>query len=166
MVYLLLLVLFASGCRRGGTDWRILKLYGGTTSVELLRHAPKVQAFRLAPPGAAPKPGEVHAGPYVASAAPVEIPVDVVAELSAILVDPETYDWRRVKRDAFRPQVGLWFVRGAYILEIALDLETAQITAYAGEQPMGAEDFDAARPRLLALVKRVFPNDAAIQSLR
>jgi hypothetical protein len=151
-------------CRKSGPDWRILQLYSGETSVDLLQHPAKVQAFRLAPPGAAPKPGEVHAGPYVAAATAIDVPADAAAELSQILADADTYDWQRgAKREAFRPQVGLWFVRGAYILEIALDLDTAQIAVYAGEQPLGVQAFDSARPRMLAIAKRLFPGDPALR---
>ena len=154
-------------CRKSGPDWRILQLYSGETSVDLLQHPAKVQAFRLAPPGPVPKPGEVHAGPYVAAAPAIDVPADVSAELSAILADADTYDWRRgAKKDAFRPQVALWFVRGAYVLEIALDLETAQIAVYAGEQPLGVQAFDTARPRMLEIAKRLFPDDAVIRALR
>jgi len=154
-------------CKKSGPDWRILQLYSGETSVDLLTHPMSVQAFRLAPPGAVPKPGEVHAGPYVAAAPAFDVPADTAAELSKILADADTYDWQRgAKRDAFRPQMALWFVRGAYILEIALDLDTAQIAVYAGEQPLGVQAFDSARPRMVAIAKRLFPDDAAIRALR
>jgi hypothetical protein len=168
LVLALLVPLAASAaCRRSGPDWRIVQLYSGETSVDLLEHPAKVQAFRLAPVPAAPKTGDVHAGPYLASAAPVDVPADAAAELSSILGDADTYDWQRgAKRDPFRPQVGLWFVRGAYVLEIALDLANAQIGVYAGDQPLGVQSFDAARPRLLAIAKRLFPKDDAITSLK
>jgi hypothetical protein len=157
-----LAVFGAAACKKKGTDWRILQLYSGETSVALLRSPAKVQAFRLAPLGAPPNPGDVHAGPYVASAAPVDVPADAAAELSTILADPDTYDWQRgAKRDGFRPQVGLWFVRGAYVLEIALDLDSAQLGVYAGDQPLGVVSCDTAKDRFAAIAKRVLPDDAA-----
>jgi hypothetical protein len=157
----------AVACRKSGPDWRILQLYSGQTSVDLLQHPANVQAFRLAPPGPVPKPGELHAGPYVAAAPAVSVPADVSAELSKILTDADTYDWRRgAKKDDFRPQVALWFVRGAYVLEIALDLETAQLAVYAGEQPLGVQAFDTARPRMVEIAKRLFPDDAVIRALK
>lgn len=163
----LALVAALAACRRSGPDWRVANLYAGGTSMQLLLHPAKVQAFRVDPAPRAPKADETHAGPFVASAAPVAVADDVAAELSKILSAAETYNWQRgPKREAFRPQTGLLFVRGAYALEIALDLETAQIAVFAGDQPLGRQTFDGARERLLGLAKRIFPADEAILALR
>lgn len=161
------LVAAFAACKRSGPDWRVANLYAGGTSMDLLLHPAKVQAFRVDPLPRARKADEAHAGPFVASAAPVDVAADVAAELTKIFADAQTYDWQRgPKREAFRPQTGLLFIRGAYALEIALDLETAQIAVFAGDQPLGRQTFDGARERLVAIAKRVFPKDAAILALR
>ena len=70
------------------------------------------------------------------------------------------------QREAFRPQAGLQFIKGPYVLEIALDLATAQIGVYAGGQFLGIQAFDGARPRMLEIVQRVFPQDAEIREMK
>ena len=137
------------GCSKNRPDWRILQLYSGETSADLLLHPAKVQMFRLAAPGT--PTGAVHAGPYAAAGDPVELTAAQAAEMSAILADPATYDWQRVKQVPFVPKVGVWFVRGAYILEVALDLDSAQIGVYAGGQALGSQGIDAARARIAAV---------------
>ncbi len=154
-----------AACGRGGADWRILQLYSGETSVDVLQHPSKVLGFRVDPAGRAPKPGEVHAGPFIASAAAVDAPDDTAAELSSLLFDAASYDWQRGGK-RFRPQVGLHFVRGAYVLELALDLDSGQIRVFAGDQPLGWQSVAPSRDRLVAAAKRLFPNDAAVQALR
>jgi hypothetical protein len=159
------LVLSFAACKKGGADWRILQLYSGETSVDLLQHPSKVQAFRVDAAPRAPKLGETHAGPFIATAPSVDVPADAAASLSALLSDADAYDWRRGGKQ-FRPQVGLVFVRGAYVLELALDFDTAQIRVYAGDQPLGSQSIAPSRDRFLAVAKRVFPDDAAVQALR
>lgn len=163
---LLVTATLGAGCRKGATDWRVIQLYGGAVSVDLLKHPSKVQMFRVGAERRDPAPGQVHAGPYVASGAPVEIAPADAAALSALFADAATYDWQRVKRVPFSPQTGVWFIRGSYVLELALDLETAQITAYANGQTIAAEDFDAARLQVLAIAQRAFPGDPAIASMK
>lgn len=161
------LLVSLAACKRGEPDWRIQNLYAGRTSIDLLLHPAKVEAFRVDPAPRAPKPEETHAGPFIASAAPVVVPADVAAELTKILADAETYDWQRgPKREPLRPQAGFLFIRGAYALEVALDLETAQIAVFGGDQPLGRQSFDTARERLVAIAKRVFKDDPAILALR
>jgi hypothetical protein len=154
-----------SACKKGGADWRILQLYSGETSVDLLAHPSKVQAFRVAAAPRAPKTGETHAGPFIATAPIVDVPADAAAELSATLSDADAYDWRRGPKP-FAPQIGLAFVRGAYVLEAALDLDTAQIRVFAGDQPLGSQSIAPSRARFLAVAKRLFKDDAAVQSMK
>ena len=162
----LVLLLAAAACGKAGTDWRILQLYSGETSVELLRRPAKVQAFRVEAAPRAPGPDEAHAGPFIAAAAPIDVPADAAAALSAVFVDADSYGWRDRPRPC-RPQVGLLFVRGPYVLELALDLDAGQVRVFAGDQPLGAQGIDAAAlPRLVEIAKRLFPGDAAVRALK
>lgn len=148
----------AAACRRDGParpDWRVIHLYAGETSVDLLQHPARVQMFRIDPDRPRAKEGEPHVGPYAASTTPVDVPADVAAELSKLLADAGSYDWQHMKNAPFRPRVGLTFQRGAYALEIALDLESAKLKVFAGDQPLPWQDCDPARDRLAAIVKRV-----------
>jgi hypothetical protein len=163
-----LAIVSAAGCPKSGPDWRVIQLYGGETSVALLRNADRVQAFRLGPPanGAKTPAPEVHAGPFPADGQRVELTTPLAAELSSILLDADTYNWQRMRNTDFRPQIGLWFVRGSYVLEVAVDFESGRIWAYGGGQVLGARDIASGRDRVLAVAKAAFPGDAAIQGLR
>lgn len=145
-------------CGRNGParpDWRVIHLYAGETSVDLLQHPARVQMFRIDPDRPRAKEGEPHVGPYAAATTPVDVPADAAAELSAILADADSYDWQHMKNAPFRPGVGLSFQRGAYALEIALDLDSAKLKVFAGDQPLPWQDCDPARERLAAIVKRL-----------
>jgi hypothetical protein len=149
--------LVAAACRRGGTDWRILQLYSGETSVELLRRPAKVQAFRLDPTARAPTDAP-HVGPYVASGPVVDVPAEAAAELAAVLAEADSYDWRRGPK-ALRPTYGFQFVRGAHVLEVALDLDVDEVAAFASGRRLGpVASIAPSRARLDAVVRRVFPD--------
>jgi hypothetical protein len=147
--------LAAGACRRSGPDWRILQLYAGQRSAELLSKPAAVRAFPL-DPVPSKSPGEVHAGPFAAAGEARDVPADAAAELSRIFSDAASYDWQRgPKREGFRPRVGLWFVRGSYVLELAVDVESAQVGVYAGGQTLGLQSVDPAAPALAAIAERV-----------
>jgi len=152
-------------CKRDGPDWRILQLYSGETSVEVLRRPSKVTACRVDPISRAPKPGETRVGSYTVAGAQVEAPPEVAAELSSLLSDADAYDWRKSIR-GMAPQIGLQFVKGAYVLEVVIDFDSAATFVSAGGQPLGWKSIAPSRDRLLALVKRALPDDVAVQALR
>jgi hypothetical protein len=162
-----LLLTAVVACKRRGVDWRIEQLYASETSADVVRRPAKVQAFRVRPDAGEFAPGDVHAGPFVASGSAVDVPPETAAELSAVFFDAGSFDWAgSPPRGVLRPQVGLWFMKGGRVLEIALDLETDQVGVFAGDQPLGHWSIDPARDRLSAAMKRVFVDDAAVQSLR
>lgn len=153
-------------CTRGGADWRILQLYAGETTLDVLKKPTAVQAFRVDARQATIKSGDVHVGPFVATTAPLDVPADAAAELSKILSDADSFDWPRSKSAVVRPQIGLLFVQGSKVLEIALDLESSQEYVFAAEQTLGWQSVDPARARLVVLAKRLFPVDPVIRGLR
>jgi hypothetical protein len=167
VVVVVAVVLAVAGCRREGPDWRVKQFYAGKTSIDLLTSPAKVEAFRVEPVPRRAAPGEASAGPFVAAGPVTEVPPAEAAEISKLLLDAESYAWRRgAKREPFRAQAGLWFTRGAYSLHVALDVASGQIAAYAGGQLLGVQAIDPAREPLLAALRRVFPADAELQSLR
>jgi hypothetical protein len=171
---LLLLVFAAASC--GGTDWRVTQLYGGGTSIDVLSKPQAVEAFRIDPGIPAPVGGSKdepaagaaaapRLGEYRITAGPVAVDAATAAELSSILLDPDTYDWVRAKGCEFRPGVGLRFVKDASRVEMALCFECDELMIWRLGRRIGMEDFDAARPRLVAVVKKLFPDDPKIQAL-
>ena len=160
---LLLPLLLLAACT--GNDWRVSSFYGGPTSIGVLREPRTVEAFRL-DPERRPEKDEPLLGDYAITSGPVAVDAATVAELSSVLLDPETYDWHRAKGCELRPGVGLRFVRDASRVDIALCFECDELVVWRLGQRIGIEDFDAARPRLVAVAKRLFPDDAKIRALR
>jgi hypothetical protein len=165
------LALAAASCRGG--DWRVSQLYGGATSIDVLSHPQSVEAFRI-DPGIERRPASAaeedakapRIGEYRITAGPVAVDTATSAELSSILLDPATYDWVRAKGCDFTPGVGLRFVKDASRVEIALCFECDELMIWRLGSRVGMEDFDDARPRLVAVVKKLFPDDAKIQGLK
>jgi hypothetical protein len=161
-----LLVLVACSCSRRGSDWRILQLYSGETTVEVLAHPTKVQLSRLGDPAAA-KREDVRAGAYPAAGPVLDLPQPAAAELSQILSDAASYEWQRTRSGPFAPQVGVWFVRGAYVLALALDVQSGRVSVHAGDQFLGTQALDdSARRRLLAVARAALPQDTVLAGTR
>src|SRR5512134_1097181 len=100
-VPVVLALALASGCRGG--DWRVSQLYGGATSIDVITHPETVEAFRVSPD---PPPADSEAprvGDFAVTAGPVPVTADDAAELAAVLMDPDTYDWHRAKGCEFTP---------------------------------------------------------------
>lgn len=144
----------AVACRRSGPDWRILQLYAGERTADIVAHPDGVRVFAVDPERRTDPPGELHAGPFAAAGEATDVPADAAAELAKMFSDPASYDWPR-GRATFHPRLGLWFVRGAYVLELAVDLDSAQVGVYAGGQTLGLQSIDPAVAKLAEIVKRV-----------
>jgi hypothetical protein len=143
----------AAGC--GRADWRVVQLYGGQGSLEILSGPERVEVFRVESQPSRPEAGEGAAqrvGEFRVTAGPQVLDEGGAAELAAILRDPATYDWHRAKGDPFRPTVGVRFRRGASRLELVLDFESAMLLAYRHGRRVGVEDFDDVRDRVRELV--------------
>lgn len=151
----------AATCKRSGPDWRILQLYAGERSADLLAHPASVRSFELDPSPRRDGHGDLHAGPFAGKGDARDVAPGDAAALAAILSDAESYDWQRgPKRTPFRPTRGLWFVRGSYVLELALDLESAQLGVYAGGQTLGVQSIDPAAGRLADIMNGASRGDA------
>ena len=185
VVILMLIPIFRVLSR--GTDWRVKQLYGSATSIDCLTQPQAVDAFILDPdsgiatapegPPSADRPTVI--GRYAAALggkstsdgdkpATVHVLADAttVAELSTVLLDPDTYDWMRTKSEPFRPTLGLRFTRDASRLELAICFESNMLVTYRMGRFTGVEDIDDARPAFVAIAKHLFPGDPRFASLR
>ena len=157
--------LLTVSCRSRGPDWRIVALYGGGTSTDVLAKPLAVEAFRI-DPALPPKDASApRIGDFAITSGPVALDAAAVQEMSSVLLDPDTYDWARAKGCDFMPGVGLRFVKDASRVEIALCFECDELMIFRMGRRVGMEDFDTARPRLVAVMKRLFPDDPKIQAL-
>lgn len=159
------LLLALAAC--GGVPSRVQALYGGPSGWAAIEAPEKVTAYRIA------RPGEVQhiRAPDLLAAfeildGPRDVDADVAAELRAILAEDGIYDWERAKGCDFEPGVAFRFGKGGQDLDVLFCFKCDELASYRGNTRVGGEDFDVARPRLLALVKRVFPEDEKIQALK
>ena len=151
-------------CR--GPDWRVQQLYGGPTSIDVLGHPQAVEAFRIDPVIPVKDKSAPRVGDFRILSGPVVVDAESAAELSRILLDPDTYDWFRAKGCDFTPGVGLRLMKDASRVDLALCFECDELMIFRHGRRVGMEDFDAARPRLVAVMKKVFPDDPKIQALK
>lgn len=163
-----------------GTDWRVIQLLGGATSVQCVKEPQVVEAFLVDVSPAPAAGGDSSASPppdllagsalrvagHRVVAGPVVLQATDTAALREILLSAETYDWYANKREnRAQPLLGLRFVRDASRLEIAVSFADDTLTTWRLGRAVGYEDCDAARPALLALARRLFPQDARIGAL-
>jgi hypothetical protein len=160
------LVLLAAACG-GGVSSRVAALFGGPAGWAAIETPEKVTAFRIIRPGVLQhiRAPDTLAG-FEIIQGPLDVDPAVAAELRAILADDSIYDWERAKGCEFDPGVAFRFAKGGSDLDVLLCFSCDEFAAYRGDKRVGGEDFDVARPRLLALVKRVFPGDEKIQALK
>ena len=154
-----LVALSLVACRRGGsderaTDWRVTQLYGGPGSVAALLEPSSVEVFRVAPEAQQPEGGAAFCGVHRVTAGPFVLSAADAAELSRLLRDADTYDWRHAKGDPYRPTFGVRFTRKPSSVDLALDLESGMLTVHREGRRIGVEDFDAAAPAIRAILER------------
>ena len=148
---LLLLALSVAACNRRG-DWRMIQLYGGEGSVAILKEPHRVEVFRIEP---TPRPDATdidRVGEFPVVGDPVVLGDAESSRLCKILLDPATYDFWRTKPDPFVPTIGVRVRRGTSFIDIAVCRESNMILIYRYGRRVGAEDYDAARGRILDLL--------------
>jgi hypothetical protein len=168
------------------TDSRIQALVGGEAAARLIADlsqariciAHRVGGFLagegpLPPPGTADepqsqavtsdKPQDIYGYPVVSSAVPID---DVSrANLSKVFSDPGTYLWDVAKACEFLPGVALRFAGSNVRVDILICFSCDELEIYRNGERVGHEDFDPRRSDLLGVVKKLFPEDEAIQAL-
>lgn len=85
-------------------------------------------------------------------------------EITSIVIDPRTYDFRLAKLCTFEPGVIFRLHRGAEEMMLLLCFKCDELMISIDGKSK-TEDFDFARPRLVTVVKQLFPNDPEIQAL-
>jgi hypothetical protein len=129
-------------------------------SAGVVRSPERVLALRLA------KQQRPFAGAYAdwpADGAPVAVDPALAAELARLLFDDASYRPADAppKTCIFNPGVRIDFVRGASTAPLYLCFDCLQLVG-----PKGGADFDPAARAFGAVVKKLFPKDPEIQSLK
>lgn len=156
------------------TDSRVEKLLGGKAAAVLIADLSKAKvcnAYRidgfqsgqkpLPPTG---KPQHIHGYPVTSTA--VTIKQEFRAQLSEILIGPDTYLWNEAKACEFVPGIALQLTGDNVKVDILICFSCDELVFYTDGKLAGHEDFDPRRSDLLRLAKKLFPDDKAIQSLK
>ncbi len=154
-----------AGC--GGVGSPVKDVYGGESNWAVVEAPEKVTAFRVIRPGIlkyvqAPE----TIGGFEITDGPFDLDAAASADLRAILADESIYDFERAKGCDFDPGVAFRFAKAGAALDVLLCFSCDDLASYEGTKRVGGEDFDRARPRLLAIVKRLFPTDEKLQALK
>jgi hypothetical protein len=157
--------LLLGGC--GGVGADVKGVYGGESNWAVVEAPEKVTAYRVIRPGILKY---VHApetiGGFEITDGPFDVDAATATELRTILADDSIYDFERAKGCDFDPGVAFRFAKAGAVVDLLLCFSCDELAAYQGAKRVGGEDFDPARPRLLAIVKRLFPGDEKLQGLR
>lgn len=162
----LVALLLLSGC--GEHDSRVVGLFGGEDALSVVLAPEDVQAFRIESPSVSndEEAAATEIGGYPVTAGPIDVDDSAAKELAVMLRNPGTYDWPSAKGCTFEPGVAVRFTGPSGTIDVLLCFSCDELKILRNGRIVGGEDFDNARPRLLAIVKRLFPDDAAIQSLQ
>ena len=83
-----------------------------------------------------------------------------------MLLNRATYSWDSAKSCKPNYGVRIQFNSGDDRVDVLLCFECRILAVYHNDKSGGGEDFDNANPALIAVVKRLFPDDREIQNLK
>jgi hypothetical protein len=144
--------------------------FGGTNNTRLIASAPVVIAWRTA--------GSLQTNDYYGellwkkSGAPMIVSTNLARELTLILLDERTYyDVEGPAKNSLSwPCVMMSFSHGTNTLYVFFSFRDNSIAAKVGVEKYGLpllvdSNFDRSRARILAIVRKIFPDDDYIQKL-
>lgn len=144
----------------------IRRIFGGSAGLDILRHADRVEAYRIGP---APERMQMESNAGLADhpilTDPLVVPVSNAKQLSSILSDRNSYNWFSAKACIPRPGVRLDFIRGGNRLSVLLCFECDILQTFLDGKPVGGEDFDNIRKGLVRIVRPLFPDDKVVQAI-
>lgn len=143
---------------------KLLKIFGGQKSLEIMQQPKAVEAFRVESQ-LAKKDMSKEIGGYEILSGPVEVLPEHAQALAKILADPKSYHWEFAKTCEFSPGVAIRFRSEKGTTDVLLCLSCDQVAFCQNDNIVGGEDFDDLRGPILEIVKNIFPQDAEIQGL-
>ena len=153
------LLTLASGCN---ANEKLDSLFGTAGAQAAVAKPKKVTAYRLADNSFY----QPMVADYKTTAGPVEVDDDVAIQASKLLLDVDSYLWDAAKGCEPIFGVRLNFVQGDESTDVLFCFECDILTVYHQGKPIGGEDFDKIRPKLVEIVKKIFADDQAIQRLK
>jgi hypothetical protein len=149
--------LTGSGCSSGD----LKDVFGNEQAMATVKNATSVKAYRL-------QLGSYYQeslSDYKIADGPVYVSDDIASRLSKILLDASIYEWDSAKLCEPDYGVRIQFSEGDNTVDVLFCFECDILAVYHNGRPVGGEDFDDARSRLVSIVQKLFPNDEIIQSL-
>ena len=144
---------------------RVGEIFGGNRGVALLKHADKVEAFRIGKIADTLRWPDVLLTDYPIQAGPMPVSPSDTKLLVDTLLDEKSYYWNAAKACIPQPGVRIDFSRGDQTLSILLCFECEILETYLNGKSASGQNFEYAQPTLVRIARKLFPNDPKIQSL-
>src|SRR5213076_338065 len=96
---------------------------------------------------------------------PVAIDAPTAKQFTALLLDPKSFS-NDPKPCEPLPGVKVWWTKGPGKVEIVFCFECSTLYMYSQEGQQVAREFDPVEKAFAGLMKKVFPGDADIRSLK
>lgn len=139
-------------------------MFDGESGLGTVRHAEKVEAYRISsPPMSVSAANRVKKYPVLAG--PVSVPTALAATVTTALLSPESYGWEWVKGCMPEYGVCLSFYRQSDRIDVFLCFECRILMIVHNGVACGGEDFDPIARTLVRAAKMLFPVDGVIQAL-
>ena len=142
----------------------------GDASIDLLAHADRVEPIRIkADHQPTQNPGEERIEGFLVIGRGVMQGRAYAARLASVVLSDKSYDWQYPKGCLPLPGVILRAYRGDAFADVFLCFECDELRVIAhngSDVSKGFWNDDPARPTLVKLAKKAFPNDNAIQDLK
>lgn len=154
-------ILICLGC----SERDINVVFGNPQNLATLRKASEAKAYRISAKDKEDRWGKATVDDYLTVSGPVAIPDAERVQLQEVLSDVNSFGWDYAKGCLPTPGVRLQFSDGEITIDVLLCFECDILGTFENGSLVGGEDFDEARPKILEIVKRLFPDDKIIQSL-
>lgn len=140
------------------------QVFGTRTVLNTVRYASEAQVYRL---GKIPIDDldRTPADKFPLAAGPIAIDDKTVSRLSRTLTQRATYDWDFDKSCIPAYGVRIRFERALNMVDVYFCFECMILAVFHNGHCVGGGNFDNGNAQLVAIVKRLFPRDRAIQGL-
>ncbi|MEK6235768.1 MAG: hypothetical protein N2C14_13755 [Planctomycetales bacterium] len=148
--------------RDGKVTGRLRELFGGEEGVDVARRATEATAFRLVNASYF-KPTLKE---YKVVGDPITLKRKIFQPLGVALTSDSAYSWKVLK--PCEPNFGarIQFVKGKDQVDVLFCFGCDILAVYHNGKHVGDEDFDVSRARYVGIMKKIFPDDPVIQSLK
>jgi hypothetical protein len=156
-----LLLIFAGSSGCGGPAGDLTVVFGSWPAVDTVKNASSVRAFRLRSPSG----HHESLADYAMIGDPVDVSEAAASRLRDLLLDRTAYEWEETKSCLPDYGVRIQFQHEGDDIDVLLCFECATLAVYHNGKYAGGGNFDDISSELAAIIKELFPTDAAIQAI-